>query len=95
MKWIFLHGGHAYDELKDELGLTDEQIAYVGDDVVDLPVMVRVGLAVAVQDAHALVKQHAHWVTPSDGGRGAARELCELLMDSQGNLQPALARYLG
>ncbi len=85
----------AYDELKDELGLTDEQIAYVGDDVVDLPVMVRVGLAVAVQDAHALVKQHAHWVTPSDGGRGAARELCELLMDSQGNLQPALARYLG
>jgi 3-deoxy-D-manno-octulosonate 8-phosphate phosphatase (KDO 8-P phosphatase) len=85
----------AYEELKAAMGLRDEQIAYVGDDVVDLPVMVRVGLAIAVQDAHTLVKQHAHWVTPSDGGRGAAREVCELLMQAQGNLQPALERYLG
>jgi 3-deoxy-D-manno-octulosonate 8-phosphate phosphatase (KDO 8-P phosphatase) len=84
----------AYDELKAAIGLRDEQIAYVGDDVVDLPVMVRVGLAIAVQDAHPLVKQHAHWVTPSNGGRGAAREVCELLMDAQGNLAPALERYL-
>src|SRR5210317_467311 len=70
----------AYEELKQITGFDDEQIAYVGDDVVDLPVMTRVGFAVTVQDAHPLAKQHAHWVTPSGGGRGAAREVCELIM---------------
>ncbi|MCB1787822.1 MAG: 3-deoxy-manno-octulosonate-8-phosphatase KdsC [Chromatiaceae bacterium] len=84
----------AFDELKRATGLDDAQIAYVGDDVVDLPVMTRVGLAIAVQDAHALAKRHAHWVTPSGGGRGAGREVCELIMDAQGTLQPALQGYL-
>ncbi len=84
----------AYEELKKTTGLDDRQIAYVGDDVVDLPVMTRVGLAIAVQDAHALTKQHAHWVTPSGGGRGAAREVCELIMDAQNNLQQSLQHYL-
>jgi len=84
----------AYDELRQKLALDDRQIAYVGDDVVDLPVLVRAGLAIAVQDAHPLVKQHAHWQTPCGGGRGAARDVCELIMDAQGNLQPALSAYL-
>lgn len=84
----------AYMELKQATGLGDEEIAYVGDDVVDLPVMTRVGLAIAVQDAHPVTKQHAHWVTPSGGGCGAAREVCELIMDAQGTLQPALRHYL-
>ncbi|MCG6966645.1 MAG: 3-deoxy-manno-octulosonate-8-phosphatase KdsC [Chromatiaceae bacterium] len=84
----------AYQELKQATGLSDEQIAYVGDDVVDLPVMTKVGLAIAVQDAHILTKQHAHWVTPSGGGRGAAREVCELIMDAQGTLEGALQVYL-
>ena len=84
----------AYEELKQATGLDDAQIAYVGDDVVDLPVMTRVGLAIAVQDAHALAKQHAHWVTPSGGGRGAAREACEMIMDAQGNLQQLLDAYI-
>ena len=84
----------AFRELKQATGLADEQIAYVGDDVVDLPVMTRVGLAIAVQDAHPLAKQHAHWVTPSGGGRGAAREVCEMIMQAQGTLQPALQAYL-
>ena len=83
----------AYEEIKQITGFTDQQIAYVGDDVVDLPVMTRVGFAVAVQDAHPLTKQHAHWVTPSGGGRGAAREVCELIMDAQGKLQAALQPY--
>ena len=56
--------------------------------------MTRVGLAVAVQDAHALTKQHAHWVTPGNGGRGAAREVCELIMDAQGTLRSSLQHYL-
>ena len=84
----------AYEEIKQQLALADEEIAYVGDDVVDLPVMTRVGLAVAVQDAHALTKEHAHWITPSNGGRGAAREVCEMLMKSQDKLQAALEVYL-
>jgi len=84
----------AYEELRRISGYSDEQIAYVGDDVVDLPVMTQVGFAIAVQDAHALTKQHAHWVTPSGGGCGAAREVCELIMDAQGTLQPALQYYL-
>lgn len=84
----------AYEELRDKLGLSDDQVAYVGDDVVDLPVMTRVGLAIAVQDAHPLTKQHAHHITSVPGGRGAAREVCELLMEAQGKLDAALAHYL-
>ncbi len=83
-----------YEELKRTLGLSDEAIAYVGDDVVDLPVMRRVGLAVAVADAHPLVQRHAHWRTASPGGRGAARDFCELLMEAQGTLDTMMARYL-
>ena len=86
--------GPAYEELKAAVALADDRIAYVGDDVVDLPVMRRVGLAIAVQDAHPVVKQHAHWVTPSNGGRGAGREVCELLMEAQGKLQAAFRHYL-
>jgi len=84
----------AYAELKKRVGLEDRQIAYVGDDVVDLPVMTQVGLAITVADGHALVKQHAHWTTANGGGRGAAREVCELLMHAQGTLQAAHAEYL-
>jgi 3-deoxy-D-manno-octulosonate 8-phosphate phosphatase (KDO 8-P phosphatase) len=74
----------AYDELKQTLELPDDACAYVGDDVIDLPVMRRVGLAIAVSDAHALVRRHAHWCTDAPGGRGAVREVCELIMDAQG-----------
>ena len=84
----------AFRRLIAELGLDAEQVAYVGDDVVDLPVMRQVGLAIAVQDAHGLVKQHAHWQTPHGGGRGAGRDVCELIMEGQGNLKRVLDTYL-
>lgn len=84
----------AYEELKGRLGLADAEVAYVGDDVVDLPVMTRVGLAIGVADAHELVKARAHWCTNRPGGRGAAREVCELLMQAQGTLDEQLAPYL-
>jgi 3-deoxy-D-manno-octulosonate 8-phosphate phosphatase (KDO 8-P phosphatase) len=84
----------AYEELKRASGLADEQIAYVGDDVVDLPVMRRVGLSIAVADAHPLLQQHAHWHTRSPGGRGAGRDVCELIMEAQGNLGTMMERYL-
>lgn len=84
----------AFKQLLDEMELDADQVAYVGDDVVDLPVMRKVGLAVAVQDAHELAKKHAHWQTPSGGGRGAARDLCELIMEAQGTLAGQMANYL-
>ncbi|PKM45761.1 MAG: 3-deoxy-manno-octulosonate-8-phosphatase KdsC [Gammaproteobacteria bacterium HGW-Gammaproteobacteria-1] len=84
----------AFEELVAKLGLPPHQVAYVGDDVVDLPVMRRVGLAVAVQDAAPLVKQHAHWTTDHGGGRGAARDVCELIMRAQGALDAQLQHYL-
>ena len=84
----------ALQELKQKLQLSDEQIAYVGDDVVDLPIMRRVGLAITVQDAHKMAIKHAHWQTRAAGGRAAAREVCELLMEAQGTLQQALDPFL-
>lgn len=84
----------AFEELVTQLELQPEQAAYVGDDVVDLPVMRRAGLAIAVQDAHPLAKQHAHWQTPHGGGRGAARDVCELIMEAQKTLDEQLSKYL-
>jgi 3-deoxy-D-manno-octulosonate 8-phosphate phosphatase (KDO 8-P phosphatase) len=84
----------AFEDLCQRVGVSPQQVAYVGDDVVDLPILVRAGLAIAVQDAHELVKEHSHWHTPSNGGRGAARDVCELIMRAQGNLDPVLQSYL-
>ncbi len=84
----------AFEELLAELDISAEETAYVGDDVVDLPVMRRVGLAIAVQDAHSLVKTHSHWQTPSNGGRGAARDACEMIMEALGVLDQELSSYL-
>lgn len=84
----------AFQALLAEMELKPEQVAYVGDDVVDLPVMRKVGLAIAVQDAHPLVKQHAHWQTPHGGGRGAARDVCEMLLEAQGKLAAEMEKYL-
>ncbi len=84
----------ALQDLLAKLAVAADEAAYVGDDVVDLPVMRRVGLAIAVQDAHPTVKQHAHWQTPSRGGRGAARDVCELLLEAQGKLDSELEKYL-
>ncbi|WP_428608113.1 3-deoxy-manno-octulosonate-8-phosphatase KdsC [Sedimenticola sp.] len=88
------HKVPAFEALRDKLGLRNEQIAYVGDDVVDLPVMRQVGLAITVQDAHQLAKAHAHWQTQAAGGHGAAREICEMLMAAQGTLEQAYEKYL-
>jgi len=84
----------AYEELLAETGLNHEDIAYVGDDVVDLPVMTKVGLAICVQDGHAFVKKHAHWITDKNGGCGAGRDVCELILEAQGKLQDMLQSYI-
>jgi 3-deoxy-D-manno-octulosonate 8-phosphate phosphatase (KDO 8-P phosphatase) len=84
----------AFEELIGKLGISPRETAYVGDDVVDLPVMRRVGLAIAVQDAHPLVVQHCHWQTAHGGGRGAARDACEMLLEARGVLKQELDSYL-
>lgn len=81
-------------ELVGRLGLSYEQVAHLGDDLPDLPVMRRVGLGMAVANANAFVRQHAHGITEAKGGEGAAREYCELILRAQGNLDAALNHYL-
>ena len=85
----------AYEDLLRQLDLTPDQVAYVGDDVVDLPIMCRVSLSVAVADAHDLVRETSVWTTPSPGGRGAARDVCELILKARGVLDALWAGYLG
>jgi 3-deoxy-D-manno-octulosonate 8-phosphate phosphatase (KDO 8-P phosphatase) len=83
-----------YGKLIESLGLEPEQTAYMGDDLVDLPVLARCGLAFAVPDAPDIVRQHADYVTRKQGGRGAVREACEFLMRMQGSFDAQLAAYL-
>ncbi len=83
-----------YQQLLQQLELGEQQCAYIGDDVVDLPVMRHCGLAIAVSNAHALVLQYADYVTRAQGGAGAVREVCDLLLDAQGFLAAEMAEYL-
>jgi 3-deoxy-D-manno-octulosonate 8-phosphate phosphatase (KDO 8-P phosphatase) len=76
----------AFSELLGRCGTGAEACAYLGDDLVDLPVMKRCGLAVTVPDAPALVRRQAQYVTRARGGHGAAREFCEIILHAQGSL---------
>lgn len=84
----------AFAGLMATTGLTPEQCAYVGDDVLDLPIMQHVGLSIAVQDAHFAVKERADWCTALPGGQGAVREVCDLIMQAQGSFAKVLETYL-
>lgn len=82
-----------YQQVLADEGVTDEEVCYVGDDVVDIPLMRRVGFAVAVADAVDEAKQYAHYVTEKGGGRGAVREVIELILKSQGKWETLMLRY--
>lgn len=84
-----------YARIKTETGFVDREIAYVADDMVDLPVLRRVGVAVAVRDAWDGVKQVADYVTRHAGGHGAVREVAELLLRTQGRWDEMVSRYSG
>jgi 3-deoxy-D-manno-octulosonate 8-phosphate phosphatase (KDO 8-P phosphatase) len=83
----------AYDQILSELGLTDPQVAYMGDDIVDLAVLGRVGLSTAPADAVAEVRARVDWVSARIGGDGAARELLEVILRAQGRWEPLIAAY--
>jgi 3-deoxy-D-manno-octulosonate 8-phosphate phosphatase (KDO 8-P phosphatase) len=82
-----------YERLLNEAGLQDEAVAYAGDDLIDLPVMRRVGLALAPADARPEVKAAAHYVCQEGGGRGAVREIVELILKGQGFWEQVTAPY--
>jgi 3-deoxy-D-manno-octulosonate 8-phosphate phosphatase (KDO 8-P phosphatase) len=82
----------AYEEILGRRGLRDEAVCYIGDDLVDLPVLRRAGLAVAPADAHPLVRREAGLVTRAPGGRGAIREVADLILITQGKLEGVLQR---
>ena len=84
----------AFIELKSRLNLTNEQFAYAGDDLPDLPILQQVGLGVAVANAVPQVKEFALWITEKRGGQGAVRELCDLILTAQHKLDSALEKYL-
>jgi len=84
----------AFYDLLDKIDITPEEAAHVGDDLLDLPIMVRVGLAIAVDNANFAVKEHAHWCTSASGGNGAVREVCDFIMKAQGNYDDVLNSYL-
>ncbi len=81
------------EQLISSLNLKPLQVAAMGDDLVDLPIMARVGLAVAVADAAPEVLAAAHWVTTLPGGNGAVREVCDLLLKAQGKWEEAIGQW--
>jgi 3-deoxy-D-manno-octulosonate 8-phosphate phosphatase (KDO 8-P phosphatase) len=83
-----------YEQIVDGLILDHEQAAYMGDDLLDLPVLARVGLATAPADAAAEVRGRVHWVSTANGGSGAARELIEMILRAQGRWDSILAPYI-
>jgi 3-deoxy-D-manno-octulosonate 8-phosphate phosphatase (KDO 8-P phosphatase) len=82
-----------YEKILEATELTPEETAYIGDDLVDIPLLRRVGLAVAVADAVDEVKAAAHLITQRPGGQGAVREVIELILRAQGHWESLIARY--
>ncbi len=83
------------EDLRARLGIAMSACGYMGDDLPDLPLLTRCGLAATVPDAPEAVRERVHYVSRRSGGRGAVRELCELILAAQGRLDAAVGRYLG
>jgi len=84
----------AYEKILEKCGLRDEEIAYMGDDLLDIPVLQRVGFAIAVANGREEVKKVSHYVTKRKGGEGAVREVADLLLDGMGKKEAVLASVL-
>jgi 3-deoxy-D-manno-octulosonate 8-phosphate phosphatase (KDO 8-P phosphatase) len=84
----------AFEQLLAHTNTTAPQCGFIGDDVIDLPILLRVGFAASVPGAHAEVKSRVHYLTQAGGGAGAVRELCDFILRAQGKYEAALAPYL-
>lgn len=83
-----------YNEVKTEYGLADEEIAYLGDDIIDIPILEKCGFAITPKDAKPYVQKYAHLVTEAAGGGGVLREAADLILAAQGKFEKALWQYL-
>lgn len=83
----------AYTELKQKLNLSDAQIAFMGDDLPDLPLLKRVGLSITVPQAPVIIREYADLITTLNGGKGAVREACETILQAQGKYQTVTENY--
>ncbi len=97
-KFAYIFQGHIekipiLEQIMEDCGLTADEVAYIGDDLTDAVVMRRVGMGIATANARPEVKKIAHYVTASPGGRGAVREVCELLLKAQGHWPELLKKY--
>ncbi len=95
----YVYQGHenkiaAFNEIIQSLSIEPEQAAHVGDDLLDLPIMTRVGLSIAVNDANFAVREYADWCTETPGGMGAVREVCDFIMQAQGTFDSVLKSYM-
>ncbi len=98
VKMTYVYQGHIekipiLEEIVAKSGIPLDQIAYAGDDLTDLVIMRRVGLAIAVANARPEVKRAAHYVTTARGGSGAIREICELILEAHGRWKEILRKY--
>jgi 3-deoxy-D-manno-octulosonate 8-phosphate phosphatase (KDO 8-P phosphatase) len=98
VKMTYVYQGHIekipiLEEILAKSGIAPENVAYAGDDLTDIVIMRRVGLAIAVANARPEVKGAAHYVTTASGGSGAIREVCEMLLDAQGKWSDILRKY--
>ena len=84
----------AFEQLLAQTGIEAATCGFIGDDVIDLPVLLRAGFAASVPGGHPEVRARVHYITQAAGGRGAVRELCDFLLRAQGNYETALAPYL-
>lgn len=84
----------AFEQLLAQTAVAAENCGFIGDDVIDLPILTRVGFAASVPNGHPEVLSRVHYVTRATGGRGAARELCDFILRAQGNYEAALMPYL-
>ena len=80
----------SYNELKKEYNIEDHEICFIGDDIIDMPLFEKVGLAVSVPNAPDYVSRHAHYITSKAGGHGAVREVIDLIISSRGNFDAAI-----
>ncbi len=83
------------DTVTQDYGISLTQVAFMGDDLPDLPIMSRVGVAIAVRDAHPILVEHAEMTTIARGGKGAVREVCEEILKAQGLWEKALEQFCG
>jgi len=83
-----------YEELKNKLRVNDNQICFIGDDIIDVPLLKRVGLACSVPNAHDEIKPYAHYITKREGGKGAVREIIDMMLRAKGLWKEVTGDYI-